>query len=209
MSDLLGRLAARAVGAPALAQPRLPVSHAGPAAAGIEIVDEQVVVPGAPPRALARPPGEPGWAEPHRVSEAAPVPAAPVEATPTVRIAVPPAAPAAEAPRRARPLPALEPVSAVPTAAEPDARPAEPRTAVAVTAVPATPAVPVLAAPALAPAPAAAAAARDEPPPVRVHIGRLEVRASLDEAPRSQPLTQPREPEGLSLSDYLRGRRGA
>jgi hypothetical protein len=67
----------------------------------------------------------------------------------------------------------------------------------------------VLAAPAGPPAPAAAAAARDEPPPVRVHIGRLEVRASLEEAPRRQPLAAPRQPDGLSLSDYLRGRRGA
>jgi len=211
VSDLLGRLAARAVGAPALAQPRLPVSPAGAAAGRIEVVDEQVVVPGTPPRALAQPPGEPGRAGPHRVLEATPVPGAAGEATPSIGITVPPPAPAAEAPRRARPVAAPEPVSAVPaTDAEPDAPPAEPRTAgVAVTAVPATPAVPVPAAPAGPPAPAAAAAARDEPPPVHVHIGRLEVRASLEEAPRPQPLTAPRQPDGLSLSDYLRGRRDA
>lgn len=210
MSDLLGRLAARAVGAPALAQPLLPVSPAGAAAGGIEVVDEQVAAPGAPPRALAQPPDEPGRAGPHRVLEETPGPAAPVEAAQTVPLAVPPPAPASEPPRRERPLPAPEPVSAVPaTDAEPDARPAEPRTAVTVSAVPATPAVPVPAAPAGPPTPAAAAAARDEPPPVRVHIGRLEVRASLEEAPRPQPLAVPRQPDGLSLSDYLRGRRGA
>ena len=46
-----------------------------------------------------------------------------------------------------------------------------------------------------------------EPPPVRVHIGRLEVRANVQEQPRPAPPPQPAEPEGLSLSDYLRGRR--
>jgi hypothetical protein len=63
-----------------------------------------------------------------------------------------------------------------------------------------------------APAPAPAAvvvAAREEPPPVRVHIGRLEVRANLQEAPRPAPVPQAAELEGLSLSDYLRGRREA
>jgi hypothetical protein len=45
--------------------------------------------------------------------------------------------------------------------------------------------------------------------PVRVHIGRLEVRANLQEASQPRPLPEPSEPEELSLSDYLRGRRGA
>jgi hypothetical protein len=58
-------------------------------------------------------------------------------------------------------------------------------------------------------APAAVTTAREEPPPVRVHIGRLEVRANLQEQPRPAPVLQPQpaEPEGLSLSDYLRGKR--
>jgi len=46
-------------------------------------------------------------------------------------------------------------------------------------------------------------------PPVRVHIGRLEVRANLQEPPRPQrPAERPRSQE-LSLGDYLRGRRSA
>jgi hypothetical protein len=79
------------------------------------------------------------------------------------------------------------------------------------TAVPATSAAPatVAATPPARAAVTTGAPARDDPPPVRVHIGRLEVRASLTESPRPQPLPAPSEPEGLSLSDYLRGRRGA
>ena len=209
MSDFLGRIAARAVGAPALAQPRLPVTLAGTAAAGLEIVDEEVVVPGAPPRTPVLPSGEPGRAEPRSVPEAASPPTTPVESSPTVPSAPAPREQERGLPRQQRLTPALEPVLAIRPDAEPDAPPAELRTTAAVNAAPATPAAPVLAAPAGAVAPAAVAAARDEPPPVRVHIGRLEVRASLEEAPRPQQLPEPREPEGLSLSDYLRGRRGA
>jgi len=58
--------------------------------------------------------------------------------------------------------------------------------------------------------PAAPAVVRDEPRAVRVHIGRLEVRANLQEAPQQpQRGTRQAPPEGLSLSDYLRGRREA
>jgi hypothetical protein len=46
-------------------------------------------------------------------------------------------------------------------------------------------------------------------PPVRVHIGRLEVRANLEQPPRRQPSRGPARPQGQSLSDYLRGRRSA
>jgi hypothetical protein len=42
---------------------------------------------------------------------------------------------------------------------------------------------------------------------VRVHIGRLEVRANLQERPRTERRREEREPEGVALSDYLRGRR--
>jgi hypothetical protein len=55
-------------------------------------------------------------------------------------------------------------------------------------------------------APAAIAVSRGEEPAVRVHIGRLEVRANLQAAP--PPDRRPREhaiPAGPSLSDYLRG----
>jgi hypothetical protein len=43
-------------------------------------------------------------------------------------------------------------------------------------------------------------------PPVRVHIGRLEVRANLEQPQRQRPRREPERPQGLTLSDYLRGR---
>ena len=50
---------------------------------------------------------------------------------------------------------------------------------------------------------------RDDTAVVRVHIGRLDVRANLQEAPKRLPSRAHTRPEGLSLSDYLRGRREA
>jgi hypothetical protein len=209
VSDLLGRIAARAVGAPALAQPRLPVSLAGQGAAGLEVVDEELVVPADAPRRVTEPPAEPRPSEPAQARPATPAREAKTGSPVPVPPAAAPPGSAVELPRQGRLLPALEPVLAVRADAEPDALPAEPRAAAPVTVVPAAPATPALAGPAAPAVPAAVAAARDEPPPVRVHIGRLEVRASLGEPPRPQPLPQAREPEGLSLSDYLRGRHDA
>jgi hypothetical protein len=48
---------------------------------------------------------------------------------------------------------------------------------------------------------------RDDAAVVRVHIGRLDVRANLHDAPKRPPSREQTRPEGLSLSDYLRGRR--
>ena len=48
-----------------------------------------------------------------------------------------------------------------------------------------------------------------QPPPVRVHIGRLEVRAKVQEPPRPQVLREEPREQGLSLADYLRGGRDA
>jgi hypothetical protein len=162
---------------------------------GLEIVDEEVVVPVAAP---ANP--EAGLAPA--------VPAAPTEA------GAPAAAhtdTAALLPSPERPLRRPEPARVVSAEAEPAASPAESRGLVTAVAVPATPATPTLAEPraAVTLATAATATARDEAPPVRVHIGRLEVRANLHEPSRAQPPAEAREPEGLSLSDYLRGKRGA
>ncbi|HEY7537052.1 MAG TPA: hypothetical protein VH721_03615 [Gaiellaceae bacterium] len=53
----------------------------------------------------------------------------------------------------------------------------------------------------------AAAPATAEPPPVRVHIGRLEVRANLQPAPPRRPERTETTDEALSLGDFLRGRR--
>jgi hypothetical protein len=51
--------------------------------------------------------------------------------------------------------------------------------------------------------------AADEPA-VRVHIGRLEVRANLEQTPPQPRRREPDRPEeGPSLADYLRGRQSA
>jgi hypothetical protein len=205
VSDLIGRIAARAVGAPALAQPRIPTPLVG--AGGLEIVDEEVVVPGAAPSAAAHAPASPATAVAPSVSAAPAEPATRSISTTEVPPAAASPGPAAEElPRPERPLPAPERASADPTEVEHGASSAEPRVAATAVPVPATPAAPVAAAP--SPVPAAVATQREEPPPVRVHIGRLELRANVQEQPRSAPsMPQPAEAEGLSLSDYLRGRR--
>ena len=53
-----------------------------------------------------------------------------------------------------------------------------------------------------------ATVAADEPP-VRVHIGRLEVRANLEQPAPKPVRREPPRQEGVSLADYLRGRRSA
>jgi hypothetical protein len=80
---------------------------------------------------------------------------------------------------------------------------------VAVPAVPAS-AVPFpVTAPAKGPG-AAQTVAHDDTSTVRVHIGRLEVRANLEHAaPPPQPRPADSRPQGLSLADYLRGKRVA
>ena len=56
----------------------------------------------------------------------------------------------------------------------------------------------------------ATASAAAAEPPVRVHIGRLEVRANLEQPPAPpQASAKTAASEGLSLSEYLRGRRSA
>jgi hypothetical protein len=79
--------------------------------------------------------------------------------------------------------------------------------AVAVAAPALTPAVPTVARVPEYAWPADAAAASAESPAVRVHIGRLEVRANLQEQPRRPERPPAPRPQELSLSDYLRGRR--
>jgi hypothetical protein len=101
-------------------------------------------------------------------------------------------------PSRAGTLESLEPV---PHASSPF--PTAPATARQVAPLArATPVVPT----SVTAAAATARAAPDDQPTVRVHIGRLEVRANLEQpAPKPQRRQEPRTPE-LSLSDYLRGR---
>ena len=54
MSDLIGRIAARAVGAPALAQPQVAAPLVGEG--GLDVVEEEVAVPSATPVPAAETP---------------------------------------------------------------------------------------------------------------------------------------------------------
>jgi hypothetical protein len=189
----LARVAARAVGQAAVASPRLPArfeERGFAAAEGLETIGLEVA---APPPAARR---------------------ADARATEPLARRVLPAAAKVVSER----VPAAEPTRA----AKPrhDVQPAQHKDrAVTATALPkplASPPSPVAEArlaherPAPPPrAPSPSAVVREETPPVRVHIGRLEVRASLPE-PAAQPPRRetPRTP-GLSLSDYLRGERAA
>lgn len=193
MSDFLGRIAARAVGAPALAQPRMTEPLAG-AGSELEILDEESVLPR---------PAAPAAAEP-----AAPAAAPAAVSRAPLRPAVAPTGPAAELPRQERLLPALEPVSADTAETGPDAPPAEPGAAAAAPIVRASPAVPALAAAASVPSSrTAVATTREEERSVRVHIGRLEVRANLEQPAPKPRRREPERSQGPTLSDYLRGRR--
>jgi hypothetical protein len=211
MTDFLGRIAARAVGAAAVAQPRLPGLFEPPGAAGgttLEVVEEEVVL--RPPRS------------PRSEDTAAPEPSPAPALSPAV-----PAPPATERGEQLTEILAGQPPELAASASEPAAPPAaalrerEPVHAEAVTVAAAAPevasapraavaAVPLTraqpAADAREPAPSVATRA-EEPPPVHVHIGRLEVRANVPEPPRERPRREPSRPEALSLADYLRGKR--
>jgi hypothetical protein len=215
VSDFLARIAARAVGEAPRAQPRLPGPFERPATAtgaevGIEVVDERVAAPA--PLAL-RPAGTP---------RSVPAPTEPELATPSAlgglgganlahQAAIPRAHEKArlEAPELASPTEPTAPVPKIVVTVEREVRtsPLAPIAAVVPALVPATP-VTQSVAPPRAPT-AAAAHERDDAAVVRVHIGRLDVRANLQEAPARPPRRARTSPEGLSLSDYLRGRREA
>ena len=227
MSDLFSRLAARAVGVAPLAAPRPTTPfEREPQGELHELVVEVPARPRAPaPGADASPPpparaGEPSADERSRDEAAA---------------AQPPGEPVAEAeavsepvalerradPRGAPPTPAPDGLEAgletvvLASAASSEGPPPVHGEDVDVSAARAPAAVAAMpssarAAAARSPAPAGEARqAAPEAPVVRVHIGRLEVRANLQEPPR-QPASQrePLEP-ALSLSDYLRRSGGA
>ena len=219
MSDFVSRVAARAVGQAASAQPRLPAlfEPSGPGGGGLEVVEETVTP------AASRSPASPVALEAGSALEH-PVAAPPGTARPQ------PGRPARATPARPRHREAysasddnlsLAAAGGGGAAAESFVEPtsAERGTGVA----PASPLAPVSASPGAAaaakPVARAAPVASTPPPvartaaaeqgPVRVHIGRLEVRADLQEAPvpqraRERPRPQPQE---LSLGDYLRGKR--
>lgn len=210
MSDFIGRVAARAVGERAAASPRVPslFEAAGPGpGAALEVIDEEVVPP-APARASPGAPAAPSQpgASPAPAAASAPMPSE----TPAVSgetDVLPPSKRGAEASPRKNGERTPEPAATTPASAPRRTQSEERAPAAAAIAAPVlTPALPVVArAPAHAvPMPAAAAA---EPPAVRVHIGRLEVRAHLQEQPRRPERPPVAKPQELSLSDYLRGRR--
>jgi len=223
VSDLLTRLAARAVGVPPLAAPRPATPfEREPQGDLLELVAEvparpqvQAPMPGARPAPPA-PGGErsrdervrgeaaaaPGRGEPPAASEAG------AERTPSV------VREDLWSPSSAAPEPELEAVlpawaargeGLTPAHGEDVPAPAAPA-ATAVVAVPATRPASAAAPPA---PPGELAPAAPEAPAVRVHIGRLEVRANLEQ-PRSEPTRRSESLEpALSLSDYLRRSGGA
>jgi hypothetical protein len=213
VTDFLSRVAARAVGASAAARPRVgglfePAGSAGDAT--LEVVEEEVVAPAPVPHRKETPvAGELG-------RSAAPSPSAPT--APVARRADPPAVPDAQQP--ARPPDVVAQSNYVP--APPHAigsREAEPEPVHVARSEQSLPPPVVAAAPLTQARPAARdgvpsnslllgspAPAREEPP-VRVHIGRLEVHANVQPPAPERPRREPARPESLSLADYLRGKR--
>ena len=207
MSDFVSRVAARAVGRTAVARPRLPAlfEPAGPVA-GLEVVEETVA-----PR-------------PHANAQRAPSVAGTPPPPPRDREAPPPVTPPRPAPGRAphesgvrRDTVVLGDPANGDAAAEREVElVAAERTPVTAAAAP-LPAAPPVVAPAAVAAPVARSAPAEPPaaappaatgtPHVRVHIGRLEVRANLSEPRPPQRPPERARPQELSLGDYLRGRR--
>ena len=226
MSGFLARVAARAVGEAPLAGPRLPTvferAQATPAEGGLEGVDAEVsagpLSRGETPPSAALP--RPGRTSPTPASDADPI-AAPARRRESA--APEPEAPAAHAlvPRAVEPLPEIAPatgdISVKPLAeashavARPDPVARAVPAAAAVAAVAAVPVAPAVLGFRARPAPSqeAVRSGLAEPPTVRVHIGRLEVRANLQEAPPPRPRRAETAPPGPSLADYLRGHRTA
>jgi hypothetical protein len=197
MSDFVGRIAARAVGDAVLAQPRVRGLFEDQSApgAGFEVLDEEISAPARPQPAPKAPvPTAEGSMVP------APPPEAPAPRTRHARTRAPeerltPARPQRSEARAVSP----EPPQSTEPARERRSEPAAPVTVVESVA----PAV--RAGVALPPPPAPAV--RVEPPVVRVHIGRLEVRANVHEPAREESRAGEPQPQGLTLSEYLRGRR--
>jgi hypothetical protein len=198
MSDFLSRLAARAVAETAPASP-----HEPSAPAAVTVASRAEPAPAAePPVARALPSAPAVRSEPPEVRfepEIAPEPGERVASDTGGEQAVETSfAAQAAAPR---------PVAT--------AEPGEPRPGPSA-GVPVATAVPVPAAPIvrrvvesrLERTHTLSSVVADEPP-VRVHIGRLEVRANLEQPAPKPQRREPERPQGPTLSDYLRGRRSA
>jgi hypothetical protein len=220
VSDFLSRVAARALGEAPLARPRLPALFE--ASAELDVVDEEIGVrspssAGDAPFAVSSDPG--ATQAPERSRRRAAV-RTESRRTEGLTASSPPPTPRRDPGGPSKPSDTLSlgrsgvvgPRGAASAFARAPAAPApgirelaRATTASAAVAVPARRAEP-RAVPAPSVAQTAATDARDEPAPVRVQIGRLEVRANLHEAPRSERPRREPEPEGLALSDYLRGK---
>lgn len=207
----LGRVASRGVGEATAARPRL-ADPFGPreavAPVGLEMLDLEAAPVSGPTRRVEAvaatagvPPSERGG-EPPELEVPSFLPRGPEVARPPWVTPAKAAAPAAASrsenerhdvvprPRRGT----TEPPSAAQVENEP------------VAAAPLARATPVAPAPVASAAAAVLPVAAEQQPAVRVHIGRLEVRANLE-----QPLKQPQQRREsrrseLTLSDYLRGR---
>jgi hypothetical protein len=214
VSDFLSRIAARAVGDAAAALPRVPGVFEGLAAASpatLEVVEEIVAQVG--PQASPVEPTPPvPVGLPAAPTSANASPTLPQDSTTRPQVDARPAPPPSE---DARPAPAPVAGPDRPERERVDDRPAPARPRMSseasalrtpMAAVPVTAAVPALVGAPEPAAPALTADAQKEPPAVRVHIGRLEVRASLEE-PAQQPRRKEPQPDELSLADYLRGER--
>jgi hypothetical protein len=215
VSDLLSRLAARAVGEAPRAQPRIatpddfgvmvpdaareavaeaPAARATPVAPAVrsEAAETRVTSPRAPEPRVTRPPAQ-------RPASAAQSTAA---AERTAQIA------------EEGPVEAPSPPEPVAERVEPQAAPARAKTVPTLPAVPAAPAVSAplvrrMVSTRVERVHTVASVSADEPP-VHVHIGRLEVRANLEQpAPQPSRRESVRPEEGPSLADYLRGRQTA
>lgn len=231
MSDYLTRLAERALGLAVSVQPRLPGRYAEPVvpaeAGGFTLVSEPGIVAPSP---ITSPPRD-GVSEPAPRVGAKPVSARSVGAPERARDSLPESGMASPVVRLTEAVPANPLVSS--PASTPISKPAVPPTGLASVApaalfgappeatvlrtvpVPAAAVQPV--APeyyrpllpkqtpppiwAVRPAPAITA----QPPTVRIHIGRVEVRASTGAQPEPVPFKSKPEPApSLSLGDYLR-----
>ena len=203
MSAFLARLAARAVGQVPVAQPRLPSLFEAPSEPAeprhaLEAIDDEVAVG---PEATATP-----------ASADSPVGAA---TSPTAALAIRDRATKRTEPSRpGQDQDVRRPRTVVADHAGPGEGELAADPAVAPQTSPVVPAMPLSVATPVASRSAdegvrIASPSAAEPPPVRVHIGRLEIRANLPEpAPVRPPARQGREEaRSVSLADYLRGAR--
>ena len=201
MSDFISRIAARAVGMPPVARPRLPTFFAHAAAADdAEGMQEGVVAPAAP-RVQAQ--AEAPRHEPR--SEPKPDVESPTPGSPEEHIEVAPQVSRDSVLVRERSTIHEREIAEVVHVEPPqEARHELIPQAGATVAVQATPVVLEPERAAAVPAPGARA---EDVPSVRVHIGRLEVRANIQQAPPQLPRRAEPRTQELSLSDYLRGKR--